>query len=273
MSVPEILSTPDLVDPAELTLYPGNPRHGDVEAIADSIRANGFYSPLIVQRSTGHVLAGNHRLQAAVELGLTAVPVHYIEVNDVEAKRILIADNATSDKGVNDDMALARIVAEVQAASEDTTGFGLDEEEVGNYLAIARHADREAERLAAVEEGNPFEWRGAAPEVAGQEQKPIATKGAPVPGDEKAKEPATGPAPAKTEANTARRIFILDLPLNAYAWLSDRIEEMLEDHDLDAPAQAVLLAVAEATGTDAPRLTKADLRVSDPVADGVPATG
>lgn len=273
MSVPEILSTPDLVNPAELTLYPGNPRHGDVEAIADSIRTNGFYSPLIVQRSTGYVLAGNHRLQAAVELGITAVPVHYIEVTDVEAKRILIADNATSDKGINDDMALARIIAEVQAAEEDTSGFGLDEEEVGGYLAMARHAEREAERLAAVEEGNPFEWRGAAPEVAGQEQKPKATKGAPVPGEEKTKEAATAPAPAAPTANAARRIFILDLPLSTYAWLTDRLDEIAEDHTVDTHTEAVLAAVAEATGTDAPRLSKADLRVSDPANDGVPATG
>lgn len=55
--------------------HPSNPRQGDVGAIVESIKANGFYRPLIVQRSTSYILAGNHSWQAARELGLVKVPV------------------------------------------------------------------------------------------------------------------------------------------------------------------------------------------------------
>lgn len=53
----------------ELKPHPRNPRQGDVGAIYQSIEANGFYGAIVAQRSTGYILAGNHRYKAAAEAG------------------------------------------------------------------------------------------------------------------------------------------------------------------------------------------------------------
>ena len=49
----------------KLSPYPYNARRGNVEVIRESLRVNGQYKPIVVQKSTGHVLAGNHTLEAA----------------------------------------------------------------------------------------------------------------------------------------------------------------------------------------------------------------
>lgn len=56
-----------------LATHPENPRQGDVAAIAASIETNGFYGAVVAQKSSGHVLAGNHRLLAARERGDTVL--------------------------------------------------------------------------------------------------------------------------------------------------------------------------------------------------------
>lgn len=66
----------------ELKPHPKNPRKGDTAAIQASIEANGFYGVVVAQRSTGFVLAGNHRLLAARQVGLETVPVVWGDVYD-----------------------------------------------------------------------------------------------------------------------------------------------------------------------------------------------
>lgn len=47
--------------------HPRNPRQGNIGAIHDSITANGFYGQVVAQKSTGFILAGNHRWRAAAQ--------------------------------------------------------------------------------------------------------------------------------------------------------------------------------------------------------------
>jgi hypothetical protein len=113
----------------KLTPHPENPRRGDVSAIADSINAHGFYGAVVAQRSTGHVLAGNHRLLAARKEGLTELPVVWVDVDDEMARRILVADNRTSDLGSYDDALLIEILSELSLTetSLDGTGYTRDD--------------------------------------------------------------------------------------------------------------------------------------------------
>ncbi len=53
-----------------LRCHPANARVGNVDGIAESIRVNGFFGTIVAQRSTGYILAGNHRFRAAVQVGL-----------------------------------------------------------------------------------------------------------------------------------------------------------------------------------------------------------
>lgn len=105
--------------------HPENPRVGNVDAIAESITVNGFYGALIVQKSSGHIVAGNHRWKAAVQLGMSHVPAIMVDVDDEEAVRILLADNRTSDMGAYDDSALASLLSSLP--SLDGTGYTPDD--------------------------------------------------------------------------------------------------------------------------------------------------
>lgn len=106
---------------SKLIEHPKNPRHGSVEAIAESIAKNGFYGALIVQKSTNRVLAGNHRLKALKHLGITEAPVIFVDVDDDRALRILLADNRANDLASYDNTVLAEILDQVQM-----TDLGLD---------------------------------------------------------------------------------------------------------------------------------------------------
>ena len=105
MSAPKVAY--ELVKVERLVPHPENPRRGNVDAVVESIRTNGFYGALVVQRSTRHVLAGNHRLLAARQLGMDEDPVAWVDCDDERARRILVADNRSSDLAVWDDEALA----------------------------------------------------------------------------------------------------------------------------------------------------------------------
>lgn len=118
-----------------LNVHPDNPRQGDVGAIIQSIETNGWYGTLVAQVSTGNVLAGNHRLQAAIHCGLDRVPVHWVDVDDDTARRILIADNRTSDLASYDDNYLAELLTEVATTEAGLLGTGWDGDDLDELIA------------------------------------------------------------------------------------------------------------------------------------------
>lgn len=88
-----------------LNLLPGNPRRGDLTAIEQSLQRFGQRYPIVVR--DGQVIAGNHRLQAATNLGWSDIVV--VDADDLtedEAKAFALADNRTGDLGDYDDTAL-----------------------------------------------------------------------------------------------------------------------------------------------------------------------
>lgn len=136
----------EIVPVDSITPHPDNPRIGDVGAIHESIKAHGFYGSVIVQKSTGHILAGNHRWKAARFAKLGEIPVTYIDVDDETAKRILVADNRTSDLGDYDREQLADILKSLAATTAGLAGLGYDEEDLNQLL----------HELGDGEEGHPY---------------------------------------------------------------------------------------------------------------------
>jgi len=110
-----------------LVHYPGNARRGNADAIRDSLQANGQYRSLIVrQHDDGFtVLAGNNTLTALQQSGAEAARCELIECSDVEARKIVLADNRTSDLAVYDDTALAQLLAGYKEPA-DLFGTGFD---------------------------------------------------------------------------------------------------------------------------------------------------
>lgn len=115
---------------ADLALFPGNARRGQVDKLVESIRVNGFYTPLIVQRSTGYIVAGNHRFMAGKQAGMTAFPVVYLELSDAEALKINVADNKLSDDATYD---VDDLIDQLQLV-DDLDGTGWSEEELNALL-------------------------------------------------------------------------------------------------------------------------------------------
>lgn len=114
--------------------HPRNPRQGDVGAIHESIENNGFYGSVIAQKSTGYILAGNHRWQAARQAGATEIPVTWVDVDDDHALRILLADNRTNDLANYDNEALAEILKDLHAETGTLIGTGYDGDDLDELL-------------------------------------------------------------------------------------------------------------------------------------------
>jgi len=122
---------------ADLTEHPDNPRRGDDVAVAESVRANGFYGALLVHKETGHVLAGNTRLRVARDAGETSIPGFWIDCDDKTAKRILLADNRVSDLAYYDDQLLLDILRMVDDENGSLVGTGYDSSSMDLLLQAA----------------------------------------------------------------------------------------------------------------------------------------
>lgn len=108
----------------QLKHYGKNARRGDVAAIAESLEHHGQYKPIVVRAGTNEVLAGNHTLKAARELGWDRLAVTFMDVNDDQAARIVLVDNRTNDLAGYDEEALAGLLQELPDLAG--TGFTVD---------------------------------------------------------------------------------------------------------------------------------------------------
>jgi len=124
-----------LVKPSELATFHRNARKGDIEAIESSLLVNGQYAPVVgnIGTHTGRpneILAGNHTLAAFRNLAernpfdqrWSAIQVHWLDVDDDTAMRIVVADNRTHDAGEGTDDSVVWEL--LQQAGAEGTGFG-----------------------------------------------------------------------------------------------------------------------------------------------------
>jgi hypothetical protein len=114
-----------------LTPYPGNARRGDVSLLMSSLRVHGQYRDVVVQESTGYVLAGNHTLMAAKELGWSDIGACFVDVNDEQARKIVLVDNRSNDVAGYDIPSLAELLREV----DDLEGTGFDDQALADVLS------------------------------------------------------------------------------------------------------------------------------------------
>lgn len=131
--------------------YPKNPRKGNVALIMESLKESGQFRPLIVQKSTGYILGGNHTYLACVELGWATVLVVYVDVDDERAKRIVLADNRTSDMATYDAQILSEILSTLDRPS---VGTGYTTSELKGLMDAVEESNEELIRdiVAPVQE-------------------------------------------------------------------------------------------------------------------------
>ena len=120
----------------DLTLYHRNPRRGNIPVITESLNRLGQYRPIVVNTGTHtgrpmEVLAGNHTLLAARQLGWETIDAVTVDVDDDQAARIVLVDNRSSDLAHNDDAVLAELLSDLP----DLSATGYSDEDLEALLA------------------------------------------------------------------------------------------------------------------------------------------
>lgn len=119
---------------ADLQPHPQNVRQGDIGAISESLKHHGQYRPIVVQKSSGHILAGNHTFKAAKALGWKEIACTFVDCDDEQATRILLMDNRANDLASYDDSALAEMLQTLMATDDQLAGTGFAPEDLQQLL-------------------------------------------------------------------------------------------------------------------------------------------
>jgi ParB-like chromosome segregation protein Spo0J len=114
----------------QLKHHPDNPRIGNVEAIAESLQAHGQYRPIVANRQTNHILAGNHTVKAARKLGWRNVNVTWVDVDERTELAVLVADNRLADLATYDEPLLIDLLTSMP----DLSGTGWSQDAVDELL-------------------------------------------------------------------------------------------------------------------------------------------
>lgn len=128
-----LLETITRVRIADLVQYPGNAKRGDVPAIRASLEENDQFAPVVVQKSTMYVLAGNHTVQAAGQAGWEEIDAVVVDVDDRRALKINLAANRTADRGGYDTDARAALLTLLEG---DYEGTGYGPEDIEKFTKI-----------------------------------------------------------------------------------------------------------------------------------------
>ena len=149
----------EYVDLDLLQPNPENPRvmpKEEIQALEQSVDHFGLVDPIIVRRQDISVIGGHQRIVAARGLGLTQVPVIFVDVTEDEAKLLSLALNNIS--GTWDEHKLAELLRELDGlAGLDLSVAGFDDEEIKAYLAaleaeVVRHKEEDFDLEAAIQE-------------------------------------------------------------------------------------------------------------------------
>lgn len=141
---------------AKLTPHPKNVRQGDVGAISVSLEMHGQYRPIVAQKSTGYILAGNHTYKAAMSLGWKDIAVTYVDVDDDQALRILLMDNRANDIASYDEGGLGEVLSLLMDTEKQLAGTGFNPQDLDELLALVTGIATldPAEAFAALPDGD-----------------------------------------------------------------------------------------------------------------------
>ena len=112
-----------------------NVRQGDIGAICTSLEAHGQYRPIVVHKETNRILAGNHTFLAAQSLGWDKIAVTFVDCDEEQALRILLADNRANDLATYDDAALTAILQELATTDIGLLGTLFDGDDLDQLIA------------------------------------------------------------------------------------------------------------------------------------------
>lgn len=207
------------VDIATLQEYPDNPRKGNIPQLVESLKHNGQYKPIIVQKSTRQIIAGNHLWKAAKELGWEKIDIVELDIDDAQAKKIVVADNRLADMGAYDEKKLLDLLGEI-----DLAGTGYVPADVDDLLAF-------------LEEQQAPEWKVANAEAIHEnvQIRPSLSER------------------ADRYAERTIRLLMCEYPNHQYVWIIDQLTELRKKYGVDSNAEAILASISDLIGSDYPR--------------------
>jgi hypothetical protein len=138
---PEIIQR----NPADLIPYARNAKKHSPEqisAIAGSIKEFGFNNPVLIDGDNG-IIAGHGRVQAALKLGMPAVPCIVLDhLSDTQRRAYILADNRLCETGGGwDSVMLSLEVNELLSENVNLEGLNLEE-----LLTIEDNEQMDAEK-------------------------------------------------------------------------------------------------------------------------------
>jgi ParB-like chromosome segregation protein Spo0J len=143
---------------SNLTSLKGNPRKGDVAAVARSYETFGQRKPIVARRTgensagpTGEVIAGNHQLAAAKKLKWERIAVVWTDDDELTAKAYALADNRTAELGSYDLENLAEMANAVSADAELMKATAWTTDDLAKILSQGEPAAPSAEEQALPE--------------------------------------------------------------------------------------------------------------------------
>lgn len=113
----------------ELKHLDGNPRRGDINAIAKSYDKFGQRKPIVATKD-GTVISGNHQLESARKLGWSHIAVVFTDDDELTAKAFAIADNRTSELGTIDQDFLADMLSSLESDPDILEAISYTEQEL-----------------------------------------------------------------------------------------------------------------------------------------------
>jgi ParB-like chromosome segregation protein Spo0J len=132
-----------IIDIDSVEPHPKNARQGDVGMIATSLELNGQYRPIIIQESTGFIIAGNHTWKAAKSLGWTEIAATKLSVDEDQSFRILLADNKANDLASYDDSDLLNLLIEMNESDRGLEGTLFSCDDIDDLMALLESNDLE----------------------------------------------------------------------------------------------------------------------------------
>jgi DNA modification methylase len=118
-------------DPANARLHPPK----NVEGIAASLRVYGQRKPVVVNKRTGTIEAGNGTLEAARTLGWGHIAAVYVDDDAATAAGFSISDNRTAELATWDTVALDKLLREVSTGNDPQLDAMLEELRAENPVA------------------------------------------------------------------------------------------------------------------------------------------
>lgn len=229
----------------KLATYEKNPRRGDIPAIAASLTELGQFRPITVNKGTktgrpNEILAGNHTYLAAQSLGWEKIDAHFIDVDEDFGKKVVAADNRTSDLGSYDDTELAALLASIP----DLTGTGYTATDLDDLLVTLEAVNHAGNQII--------------------DQAPDGTGMAP--------DSPSAWEPSNPWKKADRRIMVLDVSIPVFIWMQEHFQLLSKEFGVNSNLAVIVKLMADKLGDEPPEIPQGDEDKENLVMATVPAS-